>query len=198
MARRFGTDRLLAGLMAMLLAAGSAGAADEGRALGAGGEAPRIAVAKFDYKDTSGEVRDQTAEHAERLELFRTRLEAGLTAEAGAYVAVPLGCMGRDACSLETLRPELMLRAARAAGADYLVFGGVHKMSTLVGFGRIDVLDVAADRLVFDRVISFRGDTDEAFARAADFVASDILRTLSAGPAREADGERPGFERGIR
>ena len=57
MARRFGTDRLFAGLMAMLLAAGSAGAADEGHALGAGGEAPRIAVAKFDYEDTSGEVR---------------------------------------------------------------------------------------------------------------------------------------------
>ncbi|ORE93837.1 DUF2380 domain-containing protein [Aurantimonas sp. 22II-16-19i] len=198
MARRFGTDRLLAGIMAVLLAASSAGAADEGGARGAGREAPRIAVAKFDYKDTSGEVRDQTAEHAARLDLFRTRLEAGLTGDVGAYAAVPLGCMARDACSLETLRPEPMLRAARAAGADYLVFGGVHKMSTLVGFGRIDVLDVAANRLVFDRVISFRGDTDEAFARAADFVARDILRTLSAGPARAAGGERAGSERGIR
>ncbi len=174
---------------------GLAGLMATGTTIAAAAE-PTVAVAHFDYTDTSGEVRDQTAEHAARLKAFRSRLETRL-AEGGTYVAVDLGCPSADACSLGTLRAEPLLRRAREAGADYLVFGEVHKMSTLVGFGRIDVLDVDADRLVFDRVISFRGDTDEAFDRAADFAATDILRTL-AEPSTAHAGAANGPGRGLR
>ena len=159
-------------------------------------ETQTVAVAKFDYTDTSGEIRDQAAEHAARLKAFRSRLETGLAAD-GSYVPISLGCIEEDACSLGTLRPELMLRRAREAGADYLVVGEVHKMSTLVGFGRVDVLDVGADRIVFDRVISFRGDTDDAFDRAADFVVKDILRTLAEPAAQNAEADKDGG-RGLR
>ncbi|WAP70339.1 DUF2380 domain-containing protein [Jiella pelagia] len=166
----------------------AAGLLAAGLPVAATAEEPTVAVANFDYTDTSGEVRDQTAEHEARLEAFRSRLETRL-ADGGPYVPVALGCPSEQACSLGTLRAQLLLRRARDAGADYLVFGEVHKMSTLVGFGRIDVLDVEADRLVFDRVISFRGDTDEAFDRAADFVADDILRTLAEPSAAKAGAE---------
>ncbi|MBP0616336.1 DUF2380 domain-containing protein [Jiella mangrovi] len=167
--------------------------AGQGDGIGARGAAKAVAVAKFDYKDTSGEIRDQSAEHEARLSAFRAGIEAGLTAGDEALSVVSLDCVDRSACSLGTLRPQRLLALAKDAGANYLVFGEIHKMSTLVGFGRIDVLDVARDQLVFERTISFRGDSDEAFRRAAEFVVRDILRSLnetgaiaqSAGPGRE-------------
>ncbi|MBO0662294.1 DUF3280 domain-containing protein [Jiella sp. MQZ9-1] len=157
---------------------------------------PAIAVAAFDYTDSSGEVRDQSTQHAARIKAFRADIEAGLTA-GPRYVPVSLGCRRKDACSLATLHPEPLLAAARAAGADYLVFGGVKKMSTLVGWGRVGVLDVAANRLVFDRVISFRGDSDAAFEKAADFVVKDIRRALAA-PIGKAGDMSEGGMRGVR
>ncbi|WP_167591846.1 DUF2380 domain-containing protein [Jiella endophytica] len=158
--------------------------------------APTIAVAAFDYEDTSGEVRDQTAEHAARLKAFRQALEDGLTGDR--YAAVSLGCIDTEACSVGTKRPAPLLEEARKAGADYFVFGEVHKMSTLVGFGRVDVLDVAEDRLVFDRVITFRGDSDAAFAHAADFVVKDVLKTLESSASQASADDPSAPVRGIR
>ena len=154
---------------------------------------PIVAVVGFDYSDTSGEIRDQRAEHAARVASFRTDLRNGLTA-GGRFTAVELACPAATSCSLATTPPQQLLTAARQAGADFIVFGALHKMSTLVGWGRVDVLEVASGKLVFDRVLSFRGDNDEAFGRAADFAAADILRTLT--PAASGEQERPA--RGIR
>ncbi len=68
--------------------------------------------------------------------------------------------------------------AARATGARLLVCGGVHKMSTLVQWGKLHVVDLAADRLLLDRNFSFRGDSDEAFRRAAEFVARYVKEVV--------------------
>ncbi|MCB8838016.1 DUF2380 domain-containing protein [Aurantimonas sp. VKM B-3413] len=148
-----------------------------------------VAVIAFDYVDTSGEARDQTKEHADRLAAFRTRLRDRLV-EGPDFRPVELSCLDRSGCSAETTPPAELLKEARSAGADFLVFGGIHKMSTLVGWGRVDVLDVAADKLVSDRIISFRGDTDEAFDRAAEFAAKDILTTLGGSRAADASERR--------
>jgi len=155
-------------------------------------EPETFAVARFDYKDTSGEPQDQTAEHEARVAAFGTRIRENLTGE-GVYGLVELDCLGTDECSLETLGGKKLLAAAQRAEADYLVFGSIQKMSTLVGWGRVDVLDVAKDRILFDRVISFRGDNDAAFERAADFVSKDIVRTLA-----EPEEGAQAAERGIR
>src|SRR5438876_9644492 len=50
-----------------------------------------IAVAEFDYVDTSGEPRDQRAEHAVRLEAFAKSIRADLE-RSGKYRVVTLSC----------------------------------------------------------------------------------------------------------
>jgi hypothetical protein len=137
-----------------------------------------VAIAGFDYSDSSGEPGDRSVEHLARTRLFAADLERRLTTGTG-LESVPLPCAAA-ACTAATMPPDALLADARSVSADILVFGRIHKMSTLVGWGRVDVLDIASGTLLFDRVISFRGDNDEAFERAAAFAAKDILRTIRA------------------
>jgi Protein of unknown function (DUF2380) len=71
--------------------------------------------------------------------------------------------------------------AARRAGARLVVYGGIRKQSTLVQWGRIQVLDVDSNQLLLERVVTFRGDTDMAFSRAAAFV-GDMVREAMPKP----------------
>ncbi|MDY8108777.1 DUF2380 domain-containing protein [Fulvimarina sp. 2208YS6-2-32] len=162
--------------------------AGQGGAAGAA-EPMKLTVIGFDYSDSSGEPRDQTEEHEQRIKAFSEWLARDISRDER-FEIVHLPCVERHNCTRETALAEDILSEARTAGADYLVFGGIHKMSTLVGGGRIDVLDVKEDRLVIDRVISFRGDNDAAFERAAEFAAKDIVKTLTNGDAAQARGAR--------
>jgi hypothetical protein len=136
-----------------------------------------VAVPELDFTDTSGEVRDQTAEHAERLALFAETLRAGLE-EGGVTVVVP-------DCDCTPLRTpfEAMAAATRAAGADLLLVGAIQKVSTLIGAGKLTLLDLAADEVVCSRTFSYRGDSAEAWTRAAEFAAEDVLRACFPAPA---------------
>jgi hypothetical protein len=78
--------------------------------------------------------------------------------------------------------PQSLTDAARQSGARLLLYGGVHKMSTLIQFGKAQIVDLKTDKVVFDRMISFRGDNDEAWQRAGEFLAEDLL---SKGPSVE-------------
>jgi len=131
-----------------------------------------LAIAAFDYSDTSGEVQDQTAAHAARLEGFTDLLRDQLSA-TGKYRIVPLSC-AKPRCSAGTLDAQSLTDAARDAGARLLLYGGVHKMSTLIQFGKAQVADLDSDKLVYDRTISFRGDNEEAWRRAGEFLAADL------------------------
>lgn len=75
-----------------------------------------------------------------------------------------------------------LLDRARAAGADLLLVGGIHKMSTLVQFARLDMVEVATGRVVLDRLYTFRGDTAEAWRQAERFIAAGISGPGSPGP----------------
>jgi hypothetical protein len=74
------------------------------------------------------------------------------------------------------------LRAASEAGAKILITGGVQKTSTLVQWARAAAIDVASNRVVFDKLFTFRGDTDEAWERAEAFVSRDTREALAAPP----------------
>jgi hypothetical protein len=132
-----------------------------------------LAVADFDYTDTSGETRDQKEAHAALLGDFADRLRDRL-AKSGKYRIVNLQCRQLP-CSAATTDPAELIVAARTAGARLLVYGGIHKMSTLVQFGKAQAVDLQADRLVFDQTVSFRGDNDEAWRRAGEFLAEQLL-----------------------
>lgn len=148
--------------VAMLAAATTPGS------LADGGRGVPTVVADFDYYDTSGEARDQAAEHTARVRAFagllRQRLAAG-----GKYDVRPMECP-QAACSAGGMDPDDLVQVARRAGARLLVYGGIHKMSTLVQWGKVQVVDLRGNELLLDRTFSFRGDDDRAFRRAAEFV----------------------------
>jgi hypothetical protein len=137
-----------------------------------GAEPVKLAIADFDYLDTSGEAQDQAATHAERLRNFTRLIDDELSA-SGKYEVVALDCPERP-CSAGAMDAQSLTDAARQSGARLLLYGGIHKMSTLVQFGKAQVADLATDRVVYDRTISFRGDDDNAWKRAAEFVAEDL------------------------
>jgi uncharacterized protein DUF2380 len=131
-----------------------------------------IAVAEFDYFDSSGEATNQQAQHQARLQAFARDIRADL-AQGGKYRIVSLAC-AQSPCSAAGSDPKELLESARRAGAELLLYGGIHKMSTLIQFARAQVVDLRADRLVFDRQLSFRGDSDESWRRAEQFLAQDL------------------------
>ncbi len=134
---------------------------------------PGLAVAEMDYVDTSGEVIDQTADHRRRLRAFEASLRSDLTA-SGKLQSVVLDCPP-DACSIGDITANELIGKAQAAGADFLLISAFHKVSTLIQWAKFDMIDVKAQKLSFERLVSFRGDNDEAWRRAEAFMVRDIL-----------------------
>jgi len=135
-----------------------------------------LAVADFDYRDTSGEVADQTAAHAARVKSFTGFVRDTLAANPD-YRLVRLDC--KPDCSVSSLGADGLIAAARQAGARLLVYGGIHKMSTLVQWGEVQVVDLAQKKLLLSRTFTFRGDTDLAYRRAADFIGQSLASVAS-------------------
>jgi uncharacterized protein DUF2380 len=134
-----------------------------------------IAVADFDYIDTSGEAKDQRAAHQARMAQFAELLRAKLGAQ-GDFRVLPLEC-AEPPCTPINMQPDHFITASRRSGARFVVYGGIHKISTLVQWGDVQLLDLEADKVLFRQNVTFRGDTDEAFRRAAAFV-GDSLRDV--------------------
>lgn len=133
-----------------------------------------IAIADFTYRDTSGELADQAAAHRTRLQAFMAALRRDFAAD-GQYHLVSIAC-GEP----RTEDGPTLLRAAADAGAQLLIVGGIHKESTLIEWAKVEVIDVGANRIVFDRLFSFRGDSDEAWSRAETFASREIRAALAA------------------
>jgi hypothetical protein len=145
------------------------------------------AIVDLDYVDSSGESKDQTAEHARRLREFTEALGRDLAA-SGKYRIVTMACGARP-CSPRDAMDELR-DVARAAGVRLVVFGGVHKMSTLVQWAKIKIADMERDQIVLDRLLSFRGDNDDAWRRAESFVAADIAALSPEAKSAEAQPKK--------
>ncbi|MEZ2126554.1 MULTISPECIES: DUF2380 domain-containing protein [unclassified Sinorhizobium] len=131
-----------------------------------------LAITNFDFRDTSGEVRDLSAEHARRLEAMGIMLQEGLSASKRMNV-VPVTCE-TGKCTARTAGLEALSSQAKTAGANYMLIGEVHKLSTLVGNVKFAVFDLTSNKPTCDRFLTYRGDTDEAWRRAAAFAATDI------------------------
>ena len=138
-----------------------------------------VAIADFAYIDTSGEPTDQTAKHDALVTAFGERLRGDLGGN-GDYRVLPFDCAQRP-CTAASMPADDFVAAARQSGAQFVVFGGIRKMSTLVQWGRVELVDVKDNKLLLRRTVTFRGDDDEAFRRAARFV-SDMLRAALPRP----------------
>jgi hypothetical protein len=137
------------------------------------GEPPVITVAEIQYIDTSGEVIDQSADHFRRLREFEASLRTDLAA-SGKVQNVALDCPP-SACSVGDIEVDQLLDKAQAAGAGYLLISSFHKLSTLVQWAKFDIVDVKARNVVFNRLVTFRGDNDKAWRHAESFIVREIL-----------------------
>jgi len=145
------------------------------------GSLPGLALLDFNYVDTSGETRDQTAEHQKRLDAFMVALRRDVDASRKYRMVVPtcrpIPCQVGQSALVE------LQDAAREAGAKIMMMGGVHKMSTLIQNARVMAVDLATNAVVLDKLVTFRGDTDEAWQRAETFIAQQITASsAAAGP----------------
>jgi hypothetical protein len=136
-----------------------------------------IAVVDFDYRDTSGEERDQRQVHEARLRDFMTALRGDFAARG--KIVVSLKCDPAP-CSTATPASDL-LRAAREAGASVLLVGSIQKMSTLVQWAKAEAIDTTSERIVLDRLFTFRGDNDESWRRAERFIADEFAALHQTG-----------------
>jgi hypothetical protein len=135
-----------------------------------------VAVADFDYADSSGEIRDQQAAHAERLRALKSEIISSL-AQTGHDTGVPLAC-AKPPCSADNLDQQAMVDAARSQHVRFVVFGGVHKISTLIQWGQIEVMDVGSGKALLSRTVSFRGDDEAAWQHAAAYIGQMVAAVI--------------------
>ena len=152
-------------VLAALLPAGIARAAAE----------RPLAVVGFNFVDTSGEAKDQSAAHAARLSAMMETLQSKLAA-SGRFKIIALACTP-EPCTAE---PDVdgAMAEARKAGADWTLVGTVRKTSTLILDMPVEVIDMASGKAVYGRLLSFRGDTDDAWQHAARFLARELIAQL--------------------
>ena len=112
-----------------------------------------------------------------RLSVFMSALKDDLAAGGKFRVLIP-ACTP-DPCSRSS--GSELLKAANATGADFLMVGGIHKMSTLVQWAKAEVIDLRTGQIVLNKLFTFRGDTDQAWRRAEEFIANELTTLTSPG-----------------
>ncbi|HLZ06829.1 MAG TPA: DUF2380 domain-containing protein [Bradyrhizobium sp.] len=142
-----------------------------------------VAIDDFSYLDTSHEPADQTAAHQKRLQAFMAALRDDVTGDARFHL-VTSSCAPN--CAANGSPPAQRLRAASQDGAQVLIVGAVQKTSTLVQWARAAAVDVASNRVVYERIFAFRGDNDESWQRAEAFISEQIRSALADSPTPAA------------
>ncbi len=137
-----------------------------------------IALVDLDHRDTSGEPQDQSEQHAAYLQLFMKTLAEDLEA-SGQFVVVPIECDAAP-CSVDETDSETLLVAAKQGGAKLMLYGGVHKVSTLIQFVKVQVIDVDQDKSLMSESMSFRGDDERAWLKLEKFLAKQVVEKVGA------------------
>jgi hypothetical protein len=159
-------------LLALMPAAAPAAAPD--------GRAKAVAVDDFGYLDTSDEPTDQTGAHQARLQAFMTALRGDIGADKR-FQLVASACA--PPCANDGPAFAERLRSASRDGAAILIVGKIQKTSTLVQWARAAAIDTTSNRVMFEKLFTFRGDNDEAWRRAEGFVSDELRAALADGPA---------------
>jgi hypothetical protein len=129
-----------------------------------------LLLTPFGYLDTSGEPRDQSAEHAMRLAAMETQIKDSLQAKGLFRIVAPP--QGAPPCPQgET---DCILGQARNAGAKLVLAGAVQKASTMESNVWMGVFEAVDGKRLFFRQVTFRGDTDDAWRHAATFLSREI------------------------
>jgi hypothetical protein len=147
------------------------------------GAQTKVAVFEFELIDTSleGATNGPRADEQRRLARLAEELRDRLAA-SGRYVAVDISPVAEDArrSNLQACGGcDAVL--ARRAGAELAVTGTVQKISNLILNMNIYVRDAASGRLVNQMSADFRGNTDESWSRALDWLVRNRLLAAASG-----------------
>jgi len=145
---------------------------------GAHAAEPKVAIFDFELVDTSLEgatygVRpDQQQRLARAADQLRDRL-----AKSGRVEVVDIGAVAAraDTADLRTC-DGCDAKFARELGADYSIIGWVQKVSNLILNMNVAVRDTKSGRIVAVKSVDMRGNTDDTWSRAVDWlVRYDLL-----------------------
>jgi hypothetical protein len=144
---------------------------------------PTLLILPLDMVDTSGETPSHAQEHENRLSALAQYLSKALGEDGGYDIVDPRPI----SATIDKARSTQLLGEcngcerdiAKLVYADRVLIGGVDKVSTLIGSLRLSIINVSTGQRVFSRVLSFRGDTDEAWQRAARFFVRDLEATVA-------------------
>lgn len=125
-----------------------------------------LAIAPVKMLDTSREARDQRSDHNRRMALMETILADELSATLVSREEIAVACPRETA--------ECLVAALRERGAERGLFIVVQKTSTLILQAFASLVDLEGERLVTHTELSFRGDNDEAWQKAAHFLAGKL------------------------
>ena len=139
---------------------------------------PKVAVFNFELVDTSleGATNGARPDQQQRLVRAGNQLRDRL-AKSGRVEVVDIAAVASqaDAADLRTC-DGCEAKFARKLGADYAIVGWVQKVSNLILNMNIMVRDVGSDRVVAVKSVDLRGNTDETWSRAVDWlVRYDLL-----------------------
>lgn len=154
----------------------------------AAAQPPRLLVLDFELVDTSGEPVDHRAEHTRRLVAVHDYIASALAARE-LYEAADNAVVR---AKIDSILAHQYLRScngcefalARDAGAEFVMLGQFNKISTLIGSMDVLIKDVKAENAVYHQTFGFRGDTDEAWMRAAKFFVESFREKQSAVKGR--------------
>lgn len=153
----------------LLLLAGLAGAAHAE-------PLPRVVVFDMEIADTSGE--SAHPDHPARLRRMTDLLVDGLRA-TGRYetqaardtviaAELPASIRACNGCERDL---------ARKAGADIVVTGVIHKISTLILNERIMMRDVNSGEILASAIVDIRGDNERSWRRGIEWILRHRLPT---------------------
>lgn len=112
--------------------------------------------------DTAHEARDQRADYTRRMALITDHLATALPAD----ILTP----DQVAASCPTETPGCLNRLAANSGAERAIYISVVKTSTLIMQLYAVKTETAGGTVTASHDLNFRGDTDESWTRAADFL----------------------------
>jgi hypothetical protein len=144
---------------------------------------PTLLVLPLEIIDTSGETPSRAKDLEDRLAALTIYLSKELRTQGLYAIVDPISIAGE----IDKTRATQPLDRcngcerdlARLVHADRVLIGAVDKVSTLIGSLRLRIVDVATGQGIFGRVLGFRGDTDEAWQRAARFFVRDLDATAA-------------------
>lgn len=173
-----GFGRLAAVLGFVLLMSAQAALAD-----------PQQCVAVFDFELTDmsleGEINGTNSAEQQRLGLLSEQLRKWLAA-GGRHEVCDMSPIAAEAKAANLYACGCIQRLASSVDAEFAIIGVVYKISNLILYITIDVLDVRTNRRIVQVTADIRSNTDRSWTRGLDWL---IKHRLAGGLAAIGGGE---------